>query len=192
MGILDTIKNKLKKMFSIAKGQENESNAQFVQWIHPNMTKTHCPICTLNHERIFENTENKPPIGKYNHPLCECYYKDVEQKNVGTISNKGILSPDVYLKAYGKLPDYYITKKEARELGWNQGKNLSHFAPGKMIGGDIYKNKPPKLPEKEGRIWYECDIDYEINKRNSKRLYYSNDGLMFYSPDHRTTFYYIN
>lgn len=62
-----------------------------------------------------------------------------------------------------------------------------------MIGGDLYLNISLILPEKEGRVWYECDVDYEKNKRNSKRLYYSNDGLMFYSPDHGTsTFYYVN
>lgn len=113
---------------------------------------------------------------------------------MGTISNKGIQSPDVYLKAYGKLPDYYITKEEAKEkYGWVQGKNtISGKAPGKMIGGNTYYNIPPNLPQKEGRIWYECDVDYESGSRNTKRLYYSNDGLMFYSPDHGRTFYYIN
>ncbi|MCX4286310.1 MAG: hypothetical protein OSJ68_03295 [Clostridia bacterium] len=40
------------------------------------------------------------------------------------------------------------------------------------------------MPEKEVRIWYECDVDYEKGVRNAKRLFYSNDGLMFYSPDH--------
>lgn len=189
MSVLDKIQGKLKKIFS---GNKNESNAPFVQWIHKNIAKTHCFTCTSNHQRIFENNDDKPTIGADNHPFCECYYADVEQKSVGSISSKGILAPDVYLKAYGKLPDYYITKEEAMKLGWKQGKNLAHFAPGKMIGGDIYKNKPPMLPQKEGRIWYECDVDYEINKRNSKRLYYSNDGLMFYSPDHGRTFYYVN
>ena len=38
----------------------------------------------------------------------------------------------------------------------------------------------------------QSDVDYEGLKRNSKRLYYSNDGLMFYSPDHGKTFYYVN
>ena len=190
MSILETIKSKLKKMFS---GESSENGAQFLQWRHPNLRKTHCFTCESNHLRIFENNESKPLVGKDNHPFCECFYDDVEQKTVGSISNKGIKSPDVYLKAYGKLPDYYITKEEARSLGWSEGKNLAHFAPGKMIGGDIYFNDPPKLPQKEGRIWYECDVDYEINKRNSKRLYYSNDGLMFYSPDHgKSTFYHIN
>lgn len=175
-------------------GESSESGAQFLQWQHPNLRRTHCFTCEFNHLRIFENNESKPKIGKDNHPFCECFYEDVERKSVGSISNKGIQSPDVYLKAYGKLPDYYITKEEAKEkYGWIQGKNtISGKAPGKMIGGNIYKNKPPKLPQKEGRIWYECDVDYESGRRNTKRLYYSNDGLMFYSPDHGRTFYYVN
>ena len=191
MNILDKIQGKLKKIFS---GNKNESNAPFVQWIHKNMTKTHCYTCTSNHQRIFENNEDKPKIGVDNHPFCECYYADVEQKSVGSISSKGILAPDVYLKAYGKLPDYYITKEEAEEkYGWDSSKNtLAGKAPGKMIGGVVYHNIPPLLPEKEGRVWCECDVDYESGRRNTKRLYYSNDGLMFYSPDHGRTFYHVN
>lgn len=115
-------------------------------------------------------------------------------KQLGTISIKGLDSPDVWLKLYGRLPDYYITKDEAKNnYGWDNSKNtLSGKAPGKMLGGDIYHNVPPILPEKPGRIWYECDIDYSVGKRNNLRLYYSNDGLMFYSDDHgRESFYQV-
>ena len=53
-----------------------------------------------------------------------------------------------------------------------------------MIGGDVFKNIPPLLPQKNGRIWYECDVDYISGSRGTcSRLYYSNDGLMFYT-DH--------
>ena len=191
MNILDKIQGKLKKIFS---GNKNESNAPFVQWIHKNMTKTHCYTCTSNHQRIFENNDDKPKIGADNHPFCECYYADVEQKSVGSISSKGILAPDVYLKAYGKLPDYYITKEEAeRKYGWNSSKNtLAGKAPGKMIGGDIYINKERFLPEKEGRVWYECDVDYvNGSRRTCSRLYYSNDGLMFYTDHFKDKVYQI-
>ncbi len=117
------------------------------------------------------------------HPNCDCYYQDVQTKALGSISDKKP-SPDVWLKLFGKLPDYYITKTEAEKLGWGKGKKLSAFANGKMIGGDIYKNKKHILPEKEGRVWYECDINYFSGRRNELRLYYSNDGLMFYSTTH--------
>ncbi len=117
------------------------------------------------------------------HPNCDCYYVDLDRMELGTVSQRKP-SPDVWLKLFGKLPDYYITKKEARALGWEPGKDLSKLAPGKMIGGDVYYNKDYVLPEEEGRVWFECDIDYVSGKRNSLRMYYSNDGLMFYSPDH--------
>lgn len=65
------------------------------------------------------------------------------------------------------------------------------FTPGKMIGGDIYYNRNGKLPSAEGRIWYEADINYEEGYRGKARILYSNDGLIFVSYDHYTTFYEI-
>ena len=44
-----------------------------------------------------------------------------------------------YIKKYHKLPSNYITKEEARDLGWTGG-SLEPYAPGKSIGGDEYKN----------------------------------------------------
>ena len=113
MSILENIKSKFKRMFG---GETYDIGSQFLQWKHRNMRRTHCFDCQSNHLRIFANDESKPPIGRYNHPFCECFYDDVEQKSVGSISNKGLQAPDVYLKAFGKLPDYYITK-EGRKNG---------------------------------------------------------------------------
>ena len=33
-------------------------------------------------------------------------------------------------------------------------------------------------------IKYVYGVDYEVGTRGSARLYYSDDGLIFYSPDH--------
>jgi len=44
------------------------------------------------------------------------------------------------------------------------------------------------LPEKPGRIWYEADINYSGGYRNSERILYSNDGLIFITLDHYRTF----
>lgn len=60
-----------------------------------------------------------------------------------------------------------------------------------MIDGNIYKNKDEKLPDDYGRIWYEADINYESGYRNDARILYSNDGLIFATYDHYTTFYEI-
>lgn len=118
------------------------------------------------------------------HPNCDCRYKPVVTKPLGSISKRQP-APDIWLKLYGKLPDYYIEYEEARKLGWKPGINtVAGKILGKMIGGEIYFNRKHILPEKKRRVWKHCDIDYEEGKRKSGRLYYSSDGLMFYSPNH--------
>ena len=94
-----------------------------------------------------------------------------------------------YLHEFGHLPDNYITKNEAKKLGWVASKgNLSVVAPGKSIGGDKFGNREGLLPKKKGRQYYECDIDYTGGERNGKRLIYSDDGLMYYTEDHYNSF----
>ena len=46
----------------------------------------------------------------------------------------------------------------------------------------------PDIPDKKGRIWYEADVDYESGHRNTKRIVFSNDGLIFITYDHYQTF----
>lgn len=95
----------------------------------------------------------------------------------------------LYLHIYGHLPGNYITKKEAQELGWDSKKgNLDEAAPGMSIGGSYFGNYEGMLPEKKGRKYYECDLEYEGGYRGAKRLLYSNDGLIFYTEDHYKTF----
>lgn len=56
----------------------------------------------------------------------------------------------LYLHLFGHLPDNFITKKEARELGWvSKEGNLGKVAPGKSIGGDYFGNYEGLLPEKK-------------------------------------------
>ena len=94
-----------------------------------------------------------------------------------------------YLYLYGKLPGNYITKKEAKALGWgNQKGNLGEVAPGKSIGGDYFGNYEGMLPEADNRDYYECDIDTNGSYRGSKRIVYSNDGLIYFTEDHYDSF----
>ena len=94
-----------------------------------------------------------------------------------------------YINTFGKLPGNYITKEQARKLGWvsSQG-NLDRVAPGKSIGGDRFGNYEQLLPTKAGRRYFECDIDYHGGRRNAKRIIFSNDGLIYYTEDHYNTF----
>jgi len=94
----------------------------------------------------------------------------------------------LYIHTYNKLPPNYITKKEARLLGWSGG-SLEDYAPGKCIGGDYYGNYEGQLPEKKGRRYTECDIDtLGKSSRGAKRIVFSNDGLIYYTKDHYKTF----
>lgn len=111
----------------------------------------------------------------------------VSVKEDGSYTGKDEVA--VYLHTYGKLPSNFITKKEAKELGWVSSEgNLEEVAPGKSIGGDKFGNYDKMLPEEDGRTFWECDIDYDGGFRNSKRIVYSNDGLIFYTEDHYVTF----
>lgn len=94
----------------------------------------------------------------------------------------------LYLYTYGHLPENFITKSEARALGWSGG-GLDDFDYGKCIGGDRFGNNEGLLPEANGRKYYECDIDtLHADDRGPKRIVFSNDGLIYYSGDHYDSF----
>ena len=94
-----------------------------------------------------------------------------------------------YLGIYGELPENFITKNEARALGWDSRYNyVGEVAPGKSIGGDHFGNYESKLPDKKGRKWFECDANYRGKQRGAERVIYSSDGLYFYTGDHYNTF----
>ena len=94
-----------------------------------------------------------------------------------------------YLFAYGKLPDNFITKKEAQDLGWDSTRNyVSDVAPGKSIGGDRFGNYEGRLPKAKGRKFFECDANYTGGKRGAERIVYSSDGRIWYTKDHYETF----
>ena len=95
----------------------------------------------------------------------------------------------LYLHTYGKLPKNFISKKEVEEQGFRFGEgDFGEAFPGMSVGGSRFGNYDGNLPEKSGRRYYECDIDYTGGRRNAKRLVYSNDGLIFYTEDHYKTF----
>ena len=92
----------------------------------------------------------------------------------------------LYIVTYDKLPQNYITKKEAKKLGWSGG-SLEEYAPGKCIGGDYFGNYEGNLPVDSE--YHECDIDTLGKKsRGAKRLVFSDDGYIYYTEDHYETF----
>ncbi|MBO7424093.1 MAG: ribonuclease [Clostridiales bacterium] len=94
----------------------------------------------------------------------------------------------LYIYTYGELPSNFMTKKEAKKLGW-EGGSLEDYAPGMCIGGDYFGNYEGLLPTKDSREYHECDIDtLGAKSRGAKRIIYSNDGLIYYTEDHYESF----
>ncbi len=94
----------------------------------------------------------------------------------------------LYIHTYGKLPSNFITKDEARALGWTGG-TVENYAYGHAIGGDRFYNREGLLPKAQGRLYYECDIDtHGSGSRGARRIVFSNDGLIFYTTDHYKSF----
>lgn len=113
-----------------------------------------------------EPEEEEPDL-----PDEDGYYYDVE-------------SVVLYLDTYGRLPDNFITKKQAQDLGWSGG-SVERYQDGAAIGGDKFGNREGILPKANGRTYTECDIDtLGENSRGAKRLVFSSDGLYFYTDDH--------
>jgi hypothetical protein len=90
-----------------------------------------------------------------------------------------------YVQQHHQLPDYYVTKKQARAFGWQaRNGNLCQVLPGRAIGGDRFANREQRLPDMPGRVWYEADVNYQCGRRGADRLLFASDGLMYLSHDH--------
>lgn len=92
----------------------------------------------------------------------------------------------LYIHLYGRLPSNYITKKQAKALGWS-GNGNDPIPGGKCIGGDRFYNNEGLLPK--GHTYYECDIGtLGKSSRGAQRIVYSSDGLIYYTSNHYKSF----
>ncbi|SIT24844.1 ribonuclease [Chryseobacterium ureilyticum] len=92
-----------------------------------------------------------------------------------------------YVKQNHRLPDYYITKGEARKQGWNPSQgNLCDVLPGKAIGGDKFGNREGKLPD--GEKYFEADVNYQCGGRNADRIIYTKNGEVYLTKNHYKSF----
>ena len=132
------------------------------------------------------------PIKPFLHLFCRCIIVRMTAILAGDATLNGTMGADWFLMHFNRLPDYYISRDEAKSLGWDKKKgNLNDLAPGKMLYGGIYRNEDKKLPNDADRIWYEADINYMGGYRGEERIIFSNDGLIFVTYDHYETFFEI-
>lgn len=147
-----------------------------------------CLKCKVMHGQIYDmkSTPNpSPPL----HPYCRCRIEAMDAIAAGNGTKDGAGGADIWLKVNGQLPPNYISYKDAIKAGWKKNLgNLSQVVPGKMLARGRYWNRNGHLPQKQGRIWYEADINYKYGYRGDDRILYSNDGLIFVTYDHYMTF----
>ncbi|MCQ2502836.1 MAG: ribonuclease [Saccharofermentans sp.] len=139
-----------------------------------------------------EQTPGSSEDNETNAPQSETTKAETSSSSEATLDENGeYTSKDdvaLYIHLYGHLPSNFVTKKEAQKKGW-EGGSLEGFFPGCSIGGDVFGNREGLLPKKDGRKYYECDIDTKGAKsRGAKRIVFSNDGLVYYTEDHYESF----
>lgn len=144
-----------------------------------------------NTEISYQKSENQNYSYEKSSKKSEEFEKkreeNFDENSIENLTNETVVIN--YIKSNHKLPDYYITKSEAKSLGWVPSKgNLCEVAPGKAIGGDIWTNRQKSLPTKSGRRYFEADLNYNCGNRNADRVVFSNDGLVFVTHDHYRNF----
>lgn len=141
--------------------------------------------CSL--DMVIENEENQE-----NNEVIIQNEQEVDEVQDLIEENHAYYSVDdvgLYINIYGKLPPNYLTKSEASKLGWKSSEgNLWEVTDMGVIGGDRFGNYEGKLPDEEGRKWFECDVNYNGGFRGPERIVYSNDELIYYTSDHYETF----
>ncbi|WP_231128663.1 ribonuclease domain-containing protein [Chryseobacterium vaccae] len=132
--------------------------------------------------------ENKTETVNYGSAATEEQYNagnSTEQVSIDQLTEeKTVIS---YVKQNHRLPDYYITKNEARQQGWDPSKgNLCDVLPGKAIGGDKFGNREKRLPE--GEKYYEADVNYHCGSRNADRIIFTKNGDVYLTKNHYKSF----
>ena len=86
------------------------------------LTISTCKVCKENHGKIFDISilNNKYEVNA--HKKCECIYVPMRTKKIGTATDMGYSGADAQIFYMNKLPNYYVSKQEARQAGWQDWK----------------------------------------------------------------------
>ena len=79
-----------------------------------------CEQCKGEHGKIYAMNDQpnpEPPL----HPNCRCVVEAMDAVAVGLATKDGDKGVDWWLRNYGILPDYYISKIDLMALGWKWG-----------------------------------------------------------------------
>lgn len=111
-------------------------------------------------------------------------------ERLGLKHGKAAIGAIWHVHETGRLPDCYLTKRQAEERGWRPGADLWRVAPGHAIGGDHFSNREGRLPAKNRYV--EADLDYAGGRRGAARLVFVRESkgrwLQWVTTDHYQTF----
>lgn len=119
------------------------------------------------------------------------YAESVPSEKAKTTKNiRELTAEDVvirFVKQNHHLPDYYLTKSEAKKQGWIPSQdNLCDVLPGRAIGGDVFGNREKILPE--GDKYFEADVNYNCGQRTADRIIFNAKGEVWTTHNHYKTF----
>ncbi|SFJ13713.1 ribonuclease [Kaistella treverensis] len=106
-------------------------------------------------------------------------------KNIDELTEENLVIN--YVKENHELPEYYLTKSEARKEGWVPSRgNLCDVLPGRAIGGDKFSNREKSLPV--GNQYFEADVNYNCGNRNADRIVFTKNGEVWLTKNHYKSF----
>ena len=99
-----------------------------------------------------------------------------------------------YIHKFHKLPKNYLTKSQAKSLGWRGSGNVwaNDSLYGKCIGGDTFNNREQRLPLTDSNTYIEVDVNCTGGNRGAYRIVYNRYTFdIYYTSDHYATFTYM-
>lgn len=134
---------------------------------------------------VYNNFIAEKEVPTKTENISEASVNRSDKQSIDELTNENTIIN--YVKQNHQLPDYYITKNEAKKLGWNPSQgNLCEVLPGKAIGGDHFGNREGKLPKDEK--YFEADVNYSCGNRNSDRIIFTKNGEVYLTKDHYKSF----
>lgn len=99
-----------------------------------------------------------------------------------------------YIHKYHKLPSNYLTKSQAKSLGWRGSGNVwaNDSLYGKCIGGDTFNNREQILPITASNTYIEVDVNCTNGNRGACRIVYNRYTFdIYYTDNHYESFVYM-
>ncbi|MBN3005050.1 ribonuclease [Chromobacterium alkanivorans] len=120
-------------------------------------------------------------------PQCSLVAAQVNQQAGNRLNQNELSAVLSQLGKTGQLPPQFVTKRQAKNAGWQPGRSLWSVPGlnGKSIGGDRFGNYEKRLPKGQ---WQEADLNYKGGKRGAYRIVFSGSGQRFVTVDHYNRF----